>query len=159
MSTLSRETLRNYIKDSVKILKTCLQLIHQGQKHFYRVAAVQLRLLLCDTTRKHGKIINIALIPKWNPDIRFHPLKRERFSTALPPDMTLNTWLNQTVFITPSEELSLRDLIRRICEQDGGTHVDPKPHQGLPQNWDPTQWIETISVYLVTHLENTLNLD
>ena len=44
--------LFGYGYDARRILATSLELIEQGRPEFYRVAALELRLLLCDTTRR-----------------------------------------------------------------------------------------------------------
>jgi len=48
--------LAGYARDAIQILEHSRALYAQGQVYFYRVAAVQLRLLLCDTVRRHGKM-------------------------------------------------------------------------------------------------------
>ena len=64
---------QQYGQDALKILRTSLNLMDQGQPEFYRVAALQLRLLLCDTTRRHGRSVDISLASRLWPDLRLHP--------------------------------------------------------------------------------------
>jgi hypothetical protein len=140
-----RQILLAYARDSLEILRLSLQLCRQDRRPFYRVAALQLRLLLCDTTRRHGQVMDIALLPRLIPKLDL---------PALDPGghrLPLEDWLAQPV---PGLALTVRQLIRRVCDQDGGAHVDFKPEAGL-QGLDPAQWIQTIGEIVV----NSVNLE
>jgi|GEM_PF-1539091 len=119
-------TLFNYFRDSLKILESSLGLYRQGAREQYRVMAGQLRLLLCDTTRAHNRVVDISLAARLYPDLALHPPADgdpgfERSRAPLPR----LEWLNQTVVLADGTRLSLRDLIRWVCDKDGGAHVDP----------------------------------
>ncbi len=65
-------------------------------------------------------------------------------------------WLQQ-----PAEngaELTVRQMIRRICDVDGGAHVDPKPVNGIPAGTDQATWILMISKLLLPELEKALEI-
>jgi hypothetical protein len=141
----SRQTLLAYARDSLEILGYSLQLCRQGRRPFYRVAALQLRLLLCDTTRRHDQVVDIAVLPQLLPNLELPEMS---------PDgkrLSLKNWLAQPV---PGQVLTIRQLIRRVCDQDGGAHVDFKPEAGL-EGLDAAEWIQTIGEIVV----NSVNLD
>lgn len=128
----SREApnLDRYLKDSLTILSTAVQLYHAGNKAQYRVAALQLRLLLCDTTRRHGKIVNISLLPRLIPEVTL-PQPADKGFLAPNARLKLKAWLDQPLPGAAEAGITVRQFIRRVCEQDGGAHVDPKPQAGL----------------------------
>ncbi|MDR3577836.1 MAG: hypothetical protein P4L50_28570 [Anaerolineaceae bacterium] len=125
-STLSKEFLIAYGRDALQILITSLDLYRRGRPEFYRVAALQLRLLLCDTTRQHGQLVNVSLLPRLLPDLCLAPFGPDGAFDTLAPALPLPAWLEQPLpaFIPPG--LTIRHLIRWVCDQDGGAHVDPK---------------------------------
>jgi hypothetical protein len=138
-----RQTLLAYARDSLEILRHSLQLCEQGQRPFYRVAALQLRLLLCDTTRRHNQVTDIALLPQLIPTLDL---------PAISPGekrLLLDDWLAQPI---PGQPLSVRQLIRRVCDQDGGAHVDFKPEAGL-NGLDPAEWIQKIGEIVLNNVE------
>ena len=141
--TRSHQILLAYARDSLEILRHSLLLIRQGQRLFYRVAAVQLRLLLCDTTRRHNQVVDISVLPQLIPDLDLPAVgiggKR----------LLLNDWLAQPI---PGQPLSVRQLIRRVCDQEGGAHVDFKLEAGL-DDLDPAEWIQTIGEIVVNNIE------
>jgi hypothetical protein len=145
--TLPPEALLAYAQDSLEILRHSLQLVRQGRRPFYRTAAVQLRLLLCDTTRRHNQIVDIAVLPQLIPDLDLAALgsggKR----------LLLKDWLAQPIPGQPDQALTVRQLIRRVCDQDGGAHVDFKPEAGL-DGLDPAEWIQTIGEIVVRSIDN-----
>ncbi len=144
--TRSRQVLLVYARDSLEILKHSLLLVRQGQRPFYRVAAVQLRLLLCDTTRRHNQVVDIAVLPQILPDLEL---------AAIAPGekrLRLSDWLVQPIPGQADQALTVRQLIRRVCDQDGGAHVDFKPEGGL-DGFDPAEWIQTIGEIVVNAIE------
>ncbi|MCJ7625360.1 MAG: hypothetical protein MUO76_17825 [Anaerolineaceae bacterium] len=146
--------LYKYAENAITILKHCIQLYQDGCMPFYRVAALQLRMLLCDTTRRHAKIINIALIPRLIPDLTLPPIgvDGEPDHKILP--ISLPEWLTQEL---PAETpMTIRELIRRVCDQDGGAHVDPKPVAGLSNLEAYETWIIRIGIIISDVLENHL---
>ncbi len=118
---LEQQLYLDYAQAALRILRRSLELARGPEPDFYRVAALQLRLLLCDTTRQHERVVDVALIPRLWPDLLWPALDADgQFSTALPA-LPLPAWLEQPF---PHVGLTLRQLIRRICDQDGGAHVD-----------------------------------
>lgn len=143
------EVLDGFLRDSLSILNESLQLIDRGEIAFHRVLALQLRLLLCDTTREHGRINNVSLIPRLDPKIELPILGPSGFSKS--KKLALKQWLDQN--IDKSEKsMTIRELIRRVCDLEGGAHVDMK----LRFKISPTQinLLEKISRMLVRELVN-----
>lgn len=120
--------LKAYTLDALSILQHCLELSGDCPA-FYRVAALQMRLLLCDTTRRHGQVVSIATLPRLLPDLRLPAM-----DAAGRPDkrirLPLSEWLD-TPLPTASAPVTPRQLIRCVCDQDGGAHVDLKPVANL----------------------------
>jgi hypothetical protein len=146
-----RELLLDYAQDSALILHEALQQIDFCHFHFYRVAAVQLRLLLCDTARLHDKAISTALAARLWPDLRLRPLSREN-----PELFGLNEWLNQKM---PDCDLSIRQFIRRVCDQDGGVHVDIRKTNQLPALKQNVNWIFNLSCIVLEALDPMIMAD
>jgi hypothetical protein len=131
-TALSQDILIAYTQDATQILITSLALARRGRPEFYRVAALQLRLLLCDTTRRHGEIVNVSLLPRLLPNLRLAPLSTDGIFDTQAQSLPLNAWLEQPLpafaGAAPgsSSLLTIRYLIRWVCEQDGGAHVDAR---------------------------------
>jgi|APHig6443717497_1056834.scaffolds.fasta_scaffold334285_2 hypothetical protein len=124
------ESLLSYLHDTILILQAAIRHYHQGDKIFYRVAALQLRLLLCDSAHRHNRKEDISLLPILFPAFTLPPLLPD----AAPMDgahLLLSEWLAQPVIDLAGDRLTIREFIRRVCDQDGGAHVDPKPATGL----------------------------
>lgn len=146
--------LAAYARDALAILRQSIRLAQQGQPFFYRVAALQLRLLLCDSTRRHERIVDVSLLPRIFPQIRFHPLGSDgRFDRAAPP-LALAVWLEQP--LPPAGAVTIRQLIRRVCDQDGGAHVDPKAHTRPDLLPNTPDWILRIAACILDELEGRL---
>jgi hypothetical protein len=132
-SALSQDILIAYARDALQILVTSLDLSRRGRPEFYRVAALQLRLLLCDTTRRHGEVVNVSLLPRLLPHLMLAPLGSDgAFDTRAKP-LLLDIWLEQPLSAPMAPfaaaapgGLTIRELIRWVCDQDGGAHVDPR---------------------------------
>lgn len=134
MTDRPREELLAYAIDAVRILQEAVRLQREEQHYFYRVAAVELRLLFCDTTRIHERRVPLALAGRLWPDLRLPSL-----SESLPEgSLLLKDWLEQKL---PEGDLTIRQLIRRVCDQDGGAHVDTRPHARLPEEFHTEEWI------------------
>ena len=144
--TRSRQILLAYARDSLEILRYSLLFIGQGQRPFYRVAAVQLRLLLCDTTHRHNQVIDIAVLPQLIPNLALPAISPEG------KRLRLDDWLAQPI---PGQPLSVRQLIRRVCDQDGGAHVDFKPEAGV-DGLEAAEWIQKIGEIVLSSVENSL---
>lgn len=143
-----------YTRAALAILRQSIQLAEQGQPFFYRVAALQLRLLLCDRTRRHERIVDISLLPRVLPQVRFHVLGDDGLFDRTAAPLALADWLEQP--LPPSRVITIRQLIRRVCDQDGGAHVDPKPFAGLGALPDHSAWILRIGRYVLEELEAQL---
>ncbi|MGD0003074.1 MAG: hypothetical protein ABSE06_02465 [Anaerolineaceae bacterium] len=141
-----RQTLLAYALDSLVILRHSLQAFRHGYRPFYRVTALQLRLLLCDTTRRHNQVVDIAVLPQLILNLELPAFGPGR--TPLP----LKDWLAQPIPDQPDQALTIRLLIRHVCDQDGGAHVDFKPAIGL-ESLDPAEWIQTIGEIVVNSVE------
>lgn len=111
----------DYARASLRILQRSLELARGAEPDFYRVAAVQLRLLLCDTTRQHERLVETALLPRLFPSMLLPALDATGRPLPGQAALPIHAWLEQTV---PGLGVSLRTLIRRVCDQDGGAHVD-----------------------------------
>ncbi len=158
MEDLSEPVLREYANDALKILERSLAWSRQEFRPAYRVVAAQLRLLLCDTTRVHGRIVDVSLAPRLIPDLRLHPaclgedghLRFDRSQARLPR----LDWLNQSLQLPAAGEAwTLRDAIRCVCDRDGGVHVDP--HQPAPVYASLAEWILAIGEYVLEELKQT----
>lgn len=150
--------INRYLQGSLNILRTSLKLGGEGQPEFYRVAAAQLRLLLCDTTRRHDRIEDISLAVRVFPDLAFHPLVGNKFDRnrfRIP----LKNWLAQPL---PEDENraapAIREFIRQICDNEGGVHFDPKnlPAEGSEKDYG--RWIQLIGGYVLAELESRMQL-
>lgn len=138
MTDRPRDELLAYAIDAVRILQEAVHLQSEEQRYFYRVAAVELRLLFCDTTRVHERLVPLALAGRLWPDLRLPSL-----SESLPEgSLLLNEWLEQKL---PEGDLTIRQLIRRVCDQDGGAHVDARLHARLPEGFQPEERICELS--------------
>jgi len=147
----------NYGRDSWLILSASLELIEQGHSEFYRVAALQLRLLLCDTTRRHNRRVDISLAKHLWPDLHLNPLNPQgQFDLGLAP-IPLEKWLAQLLPGVAGQSITLRDLIRRVCDQDGGAHVDYRPQAGLQDITDVPGWICKIGAEVARVIGKALN--
>jgi hypothetical protein len=158
-----------YARDALDILAENLRLYRSGAPAGYRVAAVQLRLLLCDTNRVHDRVVDIALIPRLFPEMRLDPPQISRgadlpgrirlsFPTG-PSKLSLQEWLAQEVPVRADRSIRLRELIRLICEQDGGAHVDPRAAGDL-RSWDGRdELIANLGEYVLSVLQPLLSED
>ncbi len=131
----------NYARDALKILETSLELVSQGRPEFYRVAALQLRLLLCDTTRRHNRVVDISLARRLWPELRLNALNAQGVFDPSLDLLPLSDWLAQRLPPAAAPGITLRGLIRRICDQEGGAHVDLKPQAGLQGVPDAPGWV------------------
>jgi hypothetical protein len=69
--------------------------------------------------------------------MKFHPLD----SLGVPQtdlfSLDIETWLDLPV--AGNSRLTIRTLIRRVCDLDDGAHVDIKPLAGSPANRETRQ--------------------
>jgi hypothetical protein len=152
MDEKSRRILKVYTSDALSILENCIALAERGQSSFYRVAAVELRILLCDTAFRHDRHQDISIIPMLVPDLRLRLLDQP---VDDPSEVDLQTWLDSPSGLVAG--LSIRQLIRRVCDIDGGAHVEIKPLAGLPEHEDTRQWIIGVSKYLLPILTKAIS--
>lgn len=138
-------SLQTYARDSLEILRQSVDLYQQGHIEFYRIAALQLRLLLCDTTRRHNQIVDISLLPRLTPGLKLSPIEMQSIGTPDLPLLTLQEWLSQPLPLETNPPVTIRQLIRQVCDQDGGAHVDMKPDTGLAQLNQRAHWIMNIA--------------
>lgn len=146
MTGEERRRLTGYARDAIQILEHSRVLYAQGQVYFYRVAAVQLRLLLCDTVRRHGKMIPLALAVRLWPGLQL-PGLAENY-----PDqnrLRVEEWLAQPV---PDSGVTVQQFIRCMCDQDGGAHVDVRKSGHLPEGFPSAEWIFHLSGIVVIEL-------
>jgi hypothetical protein len=136
-----------YALDAVDILGRSARMATE-YPHYYRVAALQLRLLLCDTTRLHGKIVNISLIPGLLPDLSLPGVRADGRPDASGQALNLADWLEQSPL--PGVPLTIRQLVRITCDQDGGAHVDRKVESQLPEGIP--DFLVNLSTWLAPHL-------
>lgn len=128
-----------YARGALDIIASCAALYRQGNEACYRVVAAQLRLLLCDTTRRHDRVVDISLAPRILPGLSLYPADLPtltpdwsgelRFDTGQ-ERLTLRAWLGQMIPLRADQPVTLRELIRAVCDQDGGAHVDLRAHGG-----------------------------
>jgi hypothetical protein len=140
--------------DSIEILRKSLYLVEEGNAPFYRVIAVQLRLLLCDSTRRHGKIEDISLLPRWLPGIKLQKLDENGQHLSDPVGLTIHEWLNQKLAFDSVHKQTIRQLIRQVCDQDGGAHYDPKIQSRLAQNANSRNFIIRLGRNLVHEVDS-----
>lgn len=154
MDKKSKQILAQYTIDALNILDHSITLYDEGHESFYRVAATQLRILLCDTNFRHGRPEDIAIVPVLLPEIKLRPLDANGQPMLTESPVSLQTWLDSPSLI--EDDLTVRQLIRRICDVDGGAHVDIKPLAGIPVQGNTRQWIINLARYLSPVLENAL---
>lgn len=59
-----RAYLQEQLRESFRVVDTCLACIYKGETHMYRPLAGQLRLMLCDTQRNRDNSLIRAAYPK-----------------------------------------------------------------------------------------------
>jgi hypothetical protein len=148
--------IAQYAREALEILHLNASLYRQGHPAAYRVVAVQLRLLLCDTNRVHNRLVEISLLPRWIPGLSFHPLVDSTAATGKglafdwqKPAIPLAQWLDQTLPLAGGGSIRIKELIRGVCEQDGGAHVDPHPDARLWKMEGREEMIVVIGEYLL----------
>lgn len=129
------EDLTAYARDALRILKDSLEHYDRGEHFYYRVMAVQLRLLLCDTVRRHDRVMSLALLPRIRTDFSLPALSQA--DGQLP----LAAWLEQPVELRPGERMALRQLIREVCDRQGGAHVDTRRQAAVGVEGAAAEWM------------------
>lgn len=64
------EYLKNQLRESFKVIDTCLACCYSKETHMYRPLAGQLRILLCDSSKKNDN----SLLPRVYPNIQLSGL-------------------------------------------------------------------------------------
>lgn len=154
MDEKSKKILHQYTLDALSILTHSVRLVKAGEVSFYRVAAAQLRILLCDTTFRHDRQEEISILPILYPDMKLCPLDASGKSDPEAEPLPLDQWLELPAY--NDSPLTIRQMIRRICDVDGGAHVEIKPLAGLPAGVDVASWIVNISEDLIPVLNEKL---
>lgn len=154
MDEKSIKILQQYTLDALSILTHSVRLVKAGEVSFYRVAAAQLRILLCDTTFRHEHQEEIAILPILYPELCLHPLDATGKPDVKAVPLALDKWLEQPAY--ENSALTVRQMIRRICDVDGGAHVEIKPRAGVPDGVDVSSWIVDISEELIPVLKEKL---
>ncbi len=152
MEDISAELLETYLAESLTILRTSLELARQGQWFFYRVAALQLRILLCDSARLHNQPLELGLLPRLRPHLELHSLNKDGTFNLSAPPISLQDWLNQSLLLKSGSPLTIRRLIREVCDHDGGAHVDVRTPLPPEVRQEQAEWIFRIGEYIVSVL-------
>jgi len=170
---------KNYIQllkdlvDCTTIITDNILLFDKGKYYSYKVIAVQLRLLLCDISKRSKR--NNSLILKIFPNIKLHPVSfsledakkrsKGRLIFFSPSTLTTNSkriynifnknaepisleqWLNQNIL---DEEITIFKLITSVANRDGGAHVDQQLDKVLRKTMSgSTNEIEDNKIYIV----------
>ena len=151
----SKILLLGYTADSLDILSQSIALYAAGHRGFYRVMTVQLRLLLCDTAFRHNQHEDTALVPILFPSLTLFPLDPEGQPQSNLPQLNLSNWLESPVGSLAG--LTIRTLIRRVCDLNGGAHVNKKPLAGLPESGKVRQWMINLARYILPVLTQALH--
>lgn len=141
--------LLDYIRGAAEILRRCVDLYDGGETVFYRVMAVELRMLLCDSTRLHNAQLDLALLPALFPDLKLPALDG---GEALP----LAGWLEQTVTARGGARMTMRQLIRQVCDQDGGAHVDRRARMVIENTDERARLIRAAAGAVLESLQSRL---
>lgn len=144
-------TLELYLRDSLNIITQSLRLIEDDYPFFYRVIALQLRLILCDTTRIHDESLDTSLIRQINPLVKLHALGSDPDYKDPSRMLSLDDWLAAELPGSGLTSMTIRKLIRQVCDTDGGAHVDRRGSQLLPPNH--CQWIIRIAESVIASLK------
>ncbi len=145
--------LSDYGQAALRILATSLDLVSRGRPEFYRVAALELRLLLCDTTRRHNRVTDISLARSLWSGLKLARLTAQGEFDPAQELLSLDAWLVQPITLNPRNTLTIRELVRRVCDQDGGAHVDPRPRAGILGVDEAAGWICKIGAEALRVLE------
>ena len=60
----TQEYLKEQLRETLRVIDTCLACVYSGEIHMYRALASQLRILFCDTYRKNDNSLIAAVYPK-----------------------------------------------------------------------------------------------
>jgi hypothetical protein len=148
-------TSSEYLKSSLEIIRINIEAYRAGCLPCYRVLVVELRLLLCDRKREHNQWTDTAPVARLYPQLTWHaPII---ISTDLPnhlpisdgTELSLAEWLASPIYECGKRMLTIRDLIKIICEKDGGAHADPT---GIPWPAEETPVIARLICLLAEYV-------
>lgn len=120
LTSRKREYLKTYLQDSLSILAESTRLAREGSPAFYRVVAVELRLLLCDSTRVHKEWMDISLVSQLYPKLKW---STEGWGEGTSKFVKIPDWLELPAMTDDPQHRTIRKLIRQVCDLDGGAHV------------------------------------
>jgi hypothetical protein len=141
------------LEDALAVLADSLVLIHQGKMQFIPVIAGQLRMLLCDTTRNHDKVVDVSLLKRLLPDLRLGALNAYDDFESSAQSMPLRDWLTQTVRLN-SKVVTILQLIRQVSDERGGVHADYQKSRDADGNTEAA-WMKRIAEHLIQRLKTS----
>jgi hypothetical protein len=119
--TRKKSVLKIYLKDSLAILSESIRLAREDHPEFYRVVALELRLLLCDATRIHNQWVDISLVHQLYPQLKW---SSEGWKEGRARLLKIADWLELPAMTDDPQHRTIRKFIRQICDLDGGAHVN-----------------------------------
>ncbi|RPJ97276.1 hypothetical protein CW357_01010 [Rummeliibacillus sp. TYF005] len=140
--TRSNTGIRGKYNEAMKILEYSIMMVEFFElEEFNNVIAAQLRLILCDTSKRGSKIIDNSLIRKIQPNPQLHQIKElvnltvdgnsfvpDELFDYEKPRIPLSDWLNQVILsITlqnKKQDITIFDFIKHSANKSGGAHVD-----------------------------------
>lgn len=140
----SNKGIKDKYDEAMKILEYSVLMVEFFEiKEFNNVIAVQLRLILCDTSwdKDKKKLIDNSLIKKINNNPKLFPVKElvelDGTGTAYlhnglfdfdMPRLELDKWLKQVIYKINIQDklqkLTIFDVIKEYANKSGGAHVD-----------------------------------
>lgn len=149
------DELVKFARGALEILRESIALYDRGQIVFYRVMAVELRLLLCDTTRRHDESVDLSLLRRLLPDLTLPELD-EAGEFRQEGGLRVGEWLDQEISLERGQQVTLRQLIRQVCDQDGGAHLDRRRRSGLQAGSGQQAWMRKTAWAVAARLEQRL---
>lgn len=115
MSVIVREFKE--VIESFKVVDTCLQCFYDGKSHMYRPLSAQLRLLLCDTSRKKDNSLIMRLIK----NLKITPIKKIIYQDQATFDKTAD-WANY-IRLLATNNLKISIMPFEITEFSNGLEI------------------------------------
>lgn len=132
-------------KEILKIIEYSLIMVEYFKiKEFNNVIAVQLRIMLCDTSIRKDTVVDNSLIKKVYDEPKLYPISKEfivledgvsfvpkysMFDYSSSP-IGLDDWLEQVVYKlslnNKVHEFTIKEFIKLAANKSGGAHVDSK---------------------------------
>lgn len=120
LTAKKKSYLKTYLKASLSILAESIRLARESHPEFYRVVTLELRLLLCDSTRLHNEWVDISLVHQLYPNLKW---STEGWKDGTTQMVKIHEWLELPAMTDDPQHRTIRKLIRQICDLDGGAHV------------------------------------